>query len=118
MSINYISNNFGHIATTAQHNQYMRMDLELINIYTALRKALKTIADDSDYLTESIEEEYDITTIDTDELIERLEELSEGDYDINTDNELLQQFKSLQKQYRVQNRKIVQFRQDVIYGRI
>lgn len=114
MSINYISNNFGHIATTAQYNQYMRMDLERINIYTALRQLLKTIADNSDFLTNSIEERCDITTIDTDELIEQLEELSEGDYDINTDSELLQQFKSLQQQYKAQDRKIMQFRQDVI----
>lgn len=114
MSINYISNNFGHIATNAQYNQYMQMDLERINIYTALRKSLKTIADNSDFLTNSIEEEYDIAEIDTDDLIEQLEELSEGDYNISTESELLQQFKSLQQQYKAQDKKIMQFRQDVI----
>lgn len=113
MSINYISNNFGHIATVAQHNQYMQMDLERINIYTALRKTLKAIADDSDYLTESIEEEYDITEIDTNDLIEQLEELSEGDYDINTDPDILQRFENLQKEYRTQCKNIADFKHSV-----
>lgn len=116
MSINYIENNFGHIATREQHAEYMQMDLQGYRIYIALIDALKVIADNSDYLTDTIEENYNIATIDTSELIEVLEELSEGDYDINTNAEILQRFENLQKEYHTQCKKIADFKHGVVFG--
>lgn len=116
MSINYIANNFGHIATNAQHAEYMQMDLQRYRIAQALRDTVQIIADNSTYLLDTLEDDYSITTIDTDTLIEVLEELSEGDYDINTDPELLQRFESLQKEYREQCEKIADFKHSVVFG--
>lgn len=117
MSINYIANNFGHIATKEQHTEYMQMDLQRYRIYIALRDALKAIADNSSYFTDTVEEKYNIAIIDTSELIEILEELSEGDCNINTDIEVLQRFKDLQKEYCIQCEKIDDFKHSVIFGK-
>lgn len=116
MSINYIANNFGHIATNAQYNEYMQMDLQRYRIYKALSEVFDTIADHSTFLTDTLEEDYNIATIDTDTLIEVLEELGEGEYDINTDPELLQRFENLQKEYREQCEKIADFKHSVVFG--
>ena len=116
MSINYIANNFGHIATKAQHAEYMQMNLQRYRIYKALSEVFDTIADHSTFLTDTLEEDYNIATIDTDTLIEVLEELSEGEYEINTDPEILQRFEDLQKEYREQCQKITDYRHSVIFG--
>ena len=116
MSINYIANNFGHIATREQHAEYMQMDLQRYRIYKALREVFDTIADHSTFLTDTLEEDYNIATIDTDTLIEVLEELSEGEYEINTDPEILQRFEDLQKEHREQCEKIADYRHSVIFG--
>lgn len=116
MSINYIANNFGHIATREQYTEYMQMDLHRYRIYTALLDTLKVIADNSDYLTNIVEEKYNIATIDTSELIKVLEELSEGEYDINTNTEILQRFENLQKEYCTQCEKIADFKHNVVFG--
>jgi tRNA uridine 5-carbamoylmethylation protein Kti12 len=116
MNINYIANNFGYIATNAQYTEYMQMDLQRYHIYTALLNTLKVIADDSNYLTDTVEEYHNITTIDTDDLIEVLEELGEGDYDINTNPEILQRFKDLQKEYIAQCEKIAEFKHSIMFG--
>lgn len=116
MSINYISNNFGHIATNAQYNQYMQMDLQRYRIAQALRDTVQVIADNSTYLIDTLEENYSITTIDTETLIEVLEELSEGDYDINTDPDILQRFENLQKEYRMQCKNIADFKHSVMFN--
>lgn len=117
MTANYIDNNFGHIATKEQYAEYMQMDLQRYRIYIALIDALKVVADNSNYLTETLEEKYDITTIDTSELIQVLEELGEGDYDINTEAEVLQRFEDLQKEYRTQCEKIANFKHSVVFGK-
>lgn len=116
MSINYITNNFGHIATREQHAEYMQMDLQRYRIYKALSEVFDTIADNSTFLTDTVEEDYNIATIDTDTLIKVLEELSEGEYEINTDPEILQRFEDLQKEYREQCQKIADYRHSVVFG--
>lgn len=116
MSITYIANNFGRIATSTEYAQYQQMDLQKYHIYNNLLNTLNTIADNSGYLVGVIEEDYNITTIDTDDLIEILEDLSEGDYDINTDDSILQQFKDLQKEYNAQVEKIAKFKHNIMIG--
>ena len=116
MATNYIANNFGHIATNAQHAEYMQMDLQKHRIYIALLNTLEIIAGNSTYLAYKVEENYNITTIDTSEFIEVLEELSEGDYDIGTDTKVLQRFENLQKEYRTQCEKIDNYKHSVVFG--
>lgn len=116
MSITYIANNFGRIATSTEYAQYKQMDLQKYYIYNNLLNTLNTIADNSAYLVGVVEEDYDITTIDTDVLIEVLEELSEGDYNINTNESILQQFKDLQKKYSEQSEKIAKFKHNIMTG--
>lgn len=114
MSINYISNNFGHIATNAQYAQYMELERTRGRLYNALYQTVAEMVDGDIYIVELITEQYRLSDIDDIELIDAIASTSDNEYIIDIDSDILKQFNTLQAQYCEQVAKIAQFKQSIL----
>lgn len=113
MSVNYISNNFGHNATNEQYAKYMAMELTRGRLYRDLYQTVAAMVDGDIYIVEQITEQYRLADIDNMELIDAIANASDNEYIIDIDSDILQQFNTLQAQYCEQVAKIAQFKQSI-----
>ena len=90
MSVNYISNNFGHNATNEQYAKYMTMLLTRGRLYNDLYQTVAAMVDGDIYIVEQITEQYRLSDIDNIELIDAIASVSDNEYiiDIDSDTEL------------------------------
>lgn len=113
MSINYITNNFGHTATNTQYAKYMELERARGRLYRDLYQTVAEMVDGDIYIVEQITEQYRLADMDDMMLIDAIANASDNEYIIDINSDIVKQFNTLQAQYCEQVIKIAQFRQNI-----